>query len=263
MSENNTLYPYGSGYESYDEYHLTCPQCGKQITCLLPVEPFRYSMKSAGTACHSIDKMIQRGNTDYFPHKMIKFRDDAMGGGHIDDFYNLYPILKGESPEERRKRLIQIKLSELTERLTFDPAKKEQIVTELAERNDTILNALDPILKEYEKTPREKWPELDARIRMVTPENSAVDLIRRFALKPTYSSAVQDNPAGLQVDMNLFNSFNSNPDFGMTSSEFTGTSSSAIPGTTSSAADSWTCASCGAVSSGKFCMTCGMPRPAK
>lgn len=47
-----------------------------------------------------------------------------MGGGYIDDFYNLYPIIEGEALDERRERLAQIKLDELKEKMKNDLEKR-------------------------------------------------------------------------------------------------------------------------------------------
>lgn len=55
---------------------------------------------------------------------MIRLWEDLMGGGYIDDFYNLYPIIEGEALDERRERLAQIKLDELKEKMKNDLEKR-------------------------------------------------------------------------------------------------------------------------------------------
>lgn len=195
MKTVNKLYPYGTNFKKYVEYQVKCPACGETITYFLPEGELggSYSI-SSGDTCHDLWLSIDRGFRAPYAHDMIKLREDMAGAEYLYDHYNLYPIIKGEAPEARQKRIVAIKISDLKGVMDNETDKKEWVIKELVSRNDTILNALEPILNVYEKTPKEEWPELDARLAKIDEKSSAISVLREWGYQVKRVCATVENP---------------------------------------------------------------------
>ena len=251
----NELYPYGKEYDSFLEYRVCCPTCGNVIRYFIPTALGIRIHAMSGDTCHPFIKSIDRerltpglGRSEFYPHKMIRLREDMMGGGYYGDLYNLYPMIDGESAEERQARLSEIKLSELAGRMTGAPEKKEWLVRELVKRNECILNALDEITGSYERATEDKWREYDRIIEEVDEKSSAASLLLRFGINTKYSAAtVPSEAVCLSVDSPVTSSFSAQ-------STTTAAVNTAADGT-------WICPLCGNRSSSRFCTECGSPRP--
>lgn len=189
MGELNNFYPMGENFKDFYEYHLNCHSCGKLIKIFLPVDKYDGSyIYNSAALCHQFPYNIERQFLRKpFEHKMIKLRNDMMGGGVTCDSYNLYPVINGETDADRKKRLVLLKLSELDQVMKAYPDKKKEIVTEVVNRNETILNALETVLKKYEAS-KDCWPEYDNKLKQIDCKYSAEDLIRSFGDNTRYQS---------------------------------------------------------------------------
>lgn len=254
MNKENHLYPFGEGYDSYLEYQLSCRQCGKMIHLFLPPVLTHTGYSTDGNHCHTFRYSIDRGVKTLFEHKVIKLRNDTLGNSYLlFDNYHLYPLVPGETAEERKARLIKIKQEELKTCFTSDPEKKAWIIKELVIRNDTVLNALEEVIRVYEKTEREGWKELDHALEVTTMQEDAISVLQRFHVKCQQTTQhIQAEP----VSMQGFASFANN----MEPSVIVEGKQAEPPQTASqSAVEEWTC-SCGTRSCKKFCPACGAPR---
>lgn len=231
---NNQLYPCGRNFDAFLEYRLACPRCGRGMQIFLPANTDTHSYTIPGNLCHPFTKSLSREGRD----NVLRLFDDAMGGFSLCDSYHLYPMVEGETAEERQARLVRLKETELSHRLPDAPEKRGQIIEETAKRNETVLNALESILSEYEKTPREGWGRLDSILQSLTPRDDAKALLRRFGLMAGGTPAVKQNPS-MAVSIESF-----------------GTFAVRMP---NAAKPTWTC-SCGSVNNSKFCPNCGTPR---
>lgn len=253
----NQLYPCGNNFDEYLEYQLICQQCGKPIHIFLPANTNTHSYSFMSNTCHPFNKAIDRGNREFYAHKMIRIYEDLMGGGHsLYDSYHIYPLIDTETIEERKERLIKIKSHELLELMKNNSEKKQWIIKEVVNKNENILNALEPIIKKYEDTPENEWSHLDVILQGIKLSDDANNILERLGLKVR-----QSNPTVLDTSImfdanNLFtanNTFINNT--AVTIEEKT------VSTNKKEDKDSWICTVCGSKVTGKFCSVCGNPSP--
>lgn len=183
MNTLNYLYPFGEGHDSYLEYQLCCKRCGKIMHLFLPNELTHTGYCNGGNSCHDFGYSINRGTQTLFADNVIKLRNDSFGNSYLlFDNYHLYPLIPEETVEERKERLIRIKQAELATLLVDNPKKKQWIVETLVNRNDTILNTLEEVIKVYEKTGQEGWDKLDGALLDTTLKDDAISLLQRFGV---------------------------------------------------------------------------------
>ncbi|MBQ0059262.1 MAG: hypothetical protein KBS83_04800 [Lachnospiraceae bacterium] len=253
MDRLNYLYPCGEDHDSYLEYQMCCHACGKAIHIFLPTQLKAMGYSTNANQCHSFLYSINRGFNELFPDQVIKLRNDVFGNSYLlFDNYHLYPLIAQESPEERKARLIRIKQAELAARLGNHSEKKQWIIQELVSRNDTILNALEDVMKVYEKTEQTGWDKLDQALTETTLQDDAISLLQRFGLKTQESVQPIQSEA---VSPFFVNAMGSDDQF------FTIEEQKAEPPKpiAQSGGEEWIC-SCGTKSSKKFCPNCGLPK---
>lgn len=244
----NYIYPYGEQFNDFLEYQVNCPVCGEVIYFFIPENTKGVRMNMNFDTCHPFLKSISLPGA----HKMIKIREDMMGGGSVYDLYNLYPIIKGESEKDRKERLVQIKLNDLKECMKNNPVKKEWLVRTLVEKNENILGSLEQLITIYEEKPQAEWNALDAKIENVKKTDSGTKLLMSFGQKTTYSSATV-NPSTGFLGMQFNDAMNLKSAFDTTSSFVTPSTNKPSPG-------QWICPNCGNVNNGVFCTECGIKK---
>lgn len=252
MDKTNILYPFGEGYDSYLEYQMNCPNCGKVIHLFLPAELTHTGYSFGGNNCHNFWYTLNRGTKALFPNKVVKLRSEVFGGSDylLFDNYHLYPIIPSESKDQRKARLTGIMLEELDALLISNPEKKKWIIEELINRNDTILNSLEEILKTYENTEQDSWDKLDNYILETTLKDDATSLLGNFNVK--YKQVIKHtqpepvNPFFINSPSNQFQ----NPFFMDEKTEEQPKPAVQTP------IVEWTC-TCGTKTNKKFCPNCG------
>lgn len=253
MKKINHLYPCGEEENAYLEYQIACPQCGEILHFYFPADTFTRSSRSVSNTCHPFQKTISRGVREFFPHKVIRISEEVMGGRYsLYDNYLVYPLVDTETAEERRARLAAIRAGELSALLKEHPGKKQWIIETVVSRNDTILNALEPILQKYEAEPETQWEALDAVLLAIRKTDDAKCVLGRLGLK------VEGTRSGVNMGEAVA--------FGAQSVMMGGSSfgSFALPMAAKpapqEAKESWICV-CGSVNTSKFCPECGSPSP--
>lgn len=254
METINNLYPFGRGFDSYLEYQLSCHHCGKRISLFLPATLTHSGYGMGGKSCHEFSYSINRGTRTFFPDKVIKLRNEGFGNTcMLFDHYQLYPLLSGETAEERVKRLTAIKQAELENRMTEHPEKKQWLIETLVRANDTVLHALEEVMKVYERTEENDWDKLDQALLHTSPRDDAISLLQRFHVECQHT--IQKHPEPVSPFMVQPFLFQPETPSGIEEKEVEQPKAAAKP-----AAEEWTC-SCGTKTTKKFCPNCGSPSP--